>query len=100
MPQHHLVRVGALGTIGRFTSVDAARYPRYSRVIVRTGRGLELGEILAEPTTESTAARADGSILRGMTIEDQLLAARLEKNREDACGPVPDCWRTARYPPC
>lgn len=85
MPQHHLVRVGALGTVGRFSSVDATRYPRHSRVVVRTGRGLELGEILAEPQNEATATRADGSILRGMTVEDQLLAARLDKNREEAC---------------
>ena len=85
MPQHHLVRVGALGTVGRFTSVDATRYPRYARVIVRTGRGLELGEVLAPPDDETTAARADGSVLRGMTVEDHLLAARLEKNRQEAC---------------
>ena len=84
MVQHHLVRVGALGTVGRFTSVDATRFPRRARVIVRTGRGLELGEVLAPPSDESTVARADGSILRGMTVEDHLLAARLEKNRLEA----------------
>jgi cell fate regulator YaaT (PSP1 superfamily) len=85
MVQHHLVRVGALGTIGRFTSVDATRYPRHSTVIVRTGRGLERGDVLAPPSDELTDVRADGSILRGMTVEDHLLAARLEKNREEAC---------------
>lgn len=85
MAQHHLVRVGALGTVGRFTSVDATRFPRRSRVIVRTGRGLELGEVLSPAEDEATALRADGSILRGMTVEDQLLAARLEKNRQEAC---------------
>ena len=45
MALHHLVRVGALGHVGRFTAVDAVRYPRDSRVVVRTGRGLELGEV-------------------------------------------------------
>lgn len=85
MPQHHLVRVGALGAVGRFTSVDATRFPRRSRVIVRTGRGLELGEVLAPPEDENIEIRADGSILRGMTVEDHLLAARLEKNRQEAC---------------
>ncbi len=79
----HLVRVGALGHVGRFTSVDAVRYPRGSRVVVRTGRGLELGEVLAEPQGADTGP-ADGSILRGLTIEDQLLEARLEKNRQAA----------------
>ncbi len=81
MGQHHLVRVGALGRVGRFTAVDAARYPRRSRVIVRTGRGLEVGEVLSPPTADSDSALGDGSILRGMTVADELLEARLEKNR-------------------
>jgi cell fate regulator YaaT (PSP1 superfamily) len=81
--RQHLVRVGALGHVGRFTSVDAVRYPRHTRVVVRTGRGLELGEVLSEPQGTDLAP-ADGSILRGVTIEDQLLASRLEKNRQEA----------------
>lgn len=82
--RQHLVRVGSLGHVGRFTAVDAVRYPRESRVVVRTGRGLELGEVLAEPGDAADNDSPDGSILRGMTIEDQLLAARLEKNRSEA----------------
>ncbi|HEY2893774.1 MAG TPA: PSP1 C-terminal domain-containing protein [Pirellulales bacterium] len=82
--RHHLVRVGALGQIGRFTSVDATRYPRGSQVVVRTARGLELGQVLSPPGEGSESARADGSILRGVTAEDHLLAARLEKNRHAA----------------
>jgi cell fate regulator YaaT (PSP1 superfamily) len=81
--RQHLVRVGAVGTVGRFTSVDAVCYPRGSRVIVRTGRGLELGEVLAEPGDEPPHP-ADGSILRGLTSSDELLLARLEKNRHEA----------------
>jgi len=85
---HHLVRVGALGSVGRFSSVDARIYPRHSRVVVRTGRGLELGEVLAEPGEERDGQPGDGSLLRGVTTSDELLAARLEKNRQsafDAC---------------
>jgi len=84
MGRHHLVRVGALATVGRFTSVDATVYARHARVIVRTGRGLELGEILAQPDDEADLAPGDGSILRRVTIEDQLLVARLERNRDSA----------------
>jgi cell fate regulator YaaT (PSP1 superfamily) len=84
MGRQHLVRVGALGHVGRFTAVDAVRYPRHARVVVRTGRGLELGEVLAGPEGADTGP-ADGSILRGVTLEDQLLAARLEMNRQAAC---------------
>jgi hypothetical protein len=81
--RQHLVRVGALAHVGRFTSVDAVRYPRHARVVLRTGRGLELGEVLAEPQGADDGP-AEGSILRGMTVEDQLLAARLEKHRQAA----------------
>ena len=87
MPRYHLVRSGALSVVGRFASLDATRFPRGSRVIVRTARGLEVGEVLAPPATESQA-EPDGSILRGMTVEDQLLEARLQSKRQaayDAC---------------
>jgi cell fate regulator YaaT (PSP1 superfamily) len=88
MGRQHLVRVGALGHVGRFTAVDAVRYPRDCRVVVRTPRGLELGEVLAPPGEAADDAPADGSILRGLTVEDHLLEARLERNRQaayDAC---------------
>ncbi len=87
MARFHLVRIGVLGHIGRFRSPDATRFPRGARVIVRTARGLETGEIVAPPSFDSQA-EPDGSIVRGMTVEDQLLAARLDKNRQaayDAC---------------
>ena len=74
-----------MGQIGRFTAVDAVRYSRHSRVVVRTRRGLEIGEVLT-PSDEHDDARsfADGDILRGMTVQDDLLQARLEKNRQEA----------------
>lgn len=83
MSRYHLVRVGALGQVGRFWSVDATRYPRGSHVVARTPRGLEVGEVIAPPGFESQA-EADGSIVRGMTVEDHLLSARLERNRQAA----------------
>jgi cell fate regulator YaaT (PSP1 superfamily) len=74
-----------MGQVGRFAAVDAVRYPRRSRVIVRTRRGLEIGDVLAEPDGDDEGrAFADGEILRGMTIQDDLLQARLERNRQEA----------------
>ena len=73
-----------VGQVGRFTAVDAVRYPRGSRVIIRTGRGLEIGEVLAPPDDEPDPVRGDGSVLRGMTVEDQLLEARCKRNRQAA----------------
>jgi len=82
--RHHIVRVGVLGQVGRFTSVDAIAYRRGMRVVCRTSRGLEVGEILAPDNGEDAARQSDGSILRGVTLQDELLITRLEKNRREA----------------
>jgi len=82
MPTTQLIRVGSMGHVGRFAAADAIRYPRRSRVIVRTQRGLETGEVLAD--SAPGAASTDGAILRPMTAEDHLLLARLERNRSEA----------------
>jgi cell fate regulator YaaT (PSP1 superfamily) len=81
MARYHLVRVGTLGHIGRFAAVDQTRFPRGSRVVVRTPRGLEVGEVLAPPADFEQESLEDGELLRGMTVEDELLDARLQKNR-------------------
>jgi cell fate regulator YaaT (PSP1 superfamily) len=74
-----------MGQVGRFAAVDAVRYPRHSRVIVRTRRGLEIGEVLSPPRSGASGIdEADGDVLRGMTVEDELLVARLEKHRQAA----------------
>jgi cell fate regulator YaaT (PSP1 superfamily) len=79
----HWVRVGLFGSVGRFAAVDAQRYPRGSRVVCRTQRGLEVGEVLS-PLEDATDEPAEGSLLRRVTVEDDLLLARLEKNRDAA----------------
>lgn len=74
-----------MGQVGRFAAVDAVCYPRHSRVIVRTRRGLEIGSVLSEPDDgDDGRAFADGELLRGMTVEDELLEARLEQHRHEA----------------
>jgi len=80
----HLVRYGLLGQVGQFIAADATRYTRRTRVIVRSERGLEVGRVLAEPTAENGLAQPAGQILRRMTVEDDLLEARLEKHRHKA----------------
>jgi cell fate regulator YaaT (PSP1 superfamily) len=85
MSRFHLVRVGAMGQVGRFAAVDAVRYPRRSRVVVRTRRGVELGEVLATPDDRDDGhSFADGDLLRGVTVQDELLQTRLERNRQEA----------------
>jgi cell fate regulator YaaT (PSP1 superfamily) len=81
---YHLVRYGLLGHVGRFAAVDAMLYPRRTRVVVRSQRGLEVGEVLAAPEDQAGAAVADGQILRRMSVEDDLLEARLQRRRHEA----------------
>jgi hypothetical protein len=92
----HLVRVGVLGHVGRFVPVSLGAFPRGTRVVCRTRRGLELGEVLAveqgaspvnaSPVNASKPASigADGELLRRMTVADELLAARLEQRKDEA----------------
>ena len=81
--RRYFVRVGLLGHIGRFAVAGADVYARCARVVCRTQRGLELGTILAEEDGEYSGG-VDGTLLRTMTVEDELLAARLEKNKDEA----------------
>jgi hypothetical protein len=45
---------------------------------------LEIGDVLSPCGEPVERGSSDGSILRGMTVEDELLQARLEKNRDRA----------------
>ncbi len=83
MALSYLIRVGTMGNVGRFCSPDGVLYPRASRVILRTSRGLESGEVLIDHD-ECPIDDADGLVLRQMTIEDDLLTARQAKNRDAA----------------
>ena len=71
----HFVRVGALGAVGRFVAEGAERYPRGARVVCRTERGLEVGEVLSAIEAASNPAN-DGTLLRRITPQDDLLLAR------------------------
>ncbi len=94
----HLVRYSLLGHVGRFASVDATLYPRQTRVIVRSVRGLEIGEVLAPPDPEEEALKPEGHILRRVTVEDDLLVARLEKHRHEAFNACSDLLKSEAVP--
>lgn len=88
--RRHLVRFGVMGWIGRFDSAAALRYRPGDRVICRTTRGLELGDVLNDEIRDETLALC-GEILRPMAAEDRLIATRIDKHRLkaiDACGKI------------
>ena len=88
MLPNHLIRVGTFGHVGRFTPVDPVSYPRGTRVVCRTNRGLEIGLVLATLDPGRSSGDSDGELLRAVTVQDDLLLARLDKNKAqayDAC---------------
>src|SRR5262245_14084007 len=70
-----------MGQIGRFAPAEPILFPRGARVICRTVRGLELGEVVS-PVTRDGAP--DGVLLRGATPQDELIASRLQQHRDEA----------------
>ena len=75
----YLVRVGKLGQIGRFQTLQESVFRRGTRVVCRTQRGVEIGQILGPAyVKQSTIDLADGRILRGMTVEDEILWGHLQ----------------------
>lgn len=87
----YLVRVGALGHVGRFGVAEAIDLPRGARVVCRSRRGLEIGEVLTRGSLRSiepAEASLDGTVLRPVAPADELVLLRLGKNRDaafDAC---------------
>ncbi len=69
----YVVRFGTMRMLGVFATRGGDRHMRGSRVIARTNRGLEVGEVLCEATDEVVAQLKDpphGQVLRDMTPED------------------------------
>jgi cell fate regulator YaaT (PSP1 superfamily) len=87
----NIVRHGVMRFLGEFEPRDAIRYPRGAKVVVRTERGLEIGEVLCEATqraVEYLSEPTHGVILRTLTAEDQQQLERLadsERAAFDAC---------------
>jgi len=73
-----------MGWPGRFHSLDAIQYERGMSVVCRTERGLETGRVLG-PGDGPLEAPCSGSLIRRMSVQDELLLVRLEKDRAAAC---------------
>ena len=72
MPKY-VVRYGAMRFLGVLSSRGGERFSRGNRVIARTQRGLEVGQVLCRADAESLSHLKDaggGQILRSMSDED------------------------------
>ena len=89
MRHTYFVRVGLFGHVGRFQAIDSTCHARGARVVCRTHRGLEVGEVLSY--VEQNDHDADGEIIRRMSVEDDLMLSRLERDKATAleqCGAI------------
>lgn len=82
----YVVRTGSMRTLGVYTTRNE-EYLRSTRVIVRSDRGLETGEVLCDATDDVITQLADpprGQVLRAMTGEDENEQYRLRAQERRA----------------
>jgi cell fate regulator YaaT (PSP1 superfamily) len=82
----YIVRYGAMRFLGVFSATPGHEYRRGMRVIARTDRGLEVGDVLCDATPEATGGIDDpgaGQILREMTPEDRNEVVRLRQQARE-----------------
>jgi cell fate regulator YaaT (PSP1 superfamily) len=82
MSGRYIVRHGAMRFLGEFEARDNQAFPRGARVVVRTDRGLEAGDVLCEASARALELLSEpthGQILRTMTAEDVQTIARIRE---------------------
>jgi cell fate regulator YaaT (PSP1 superfamily) len=90
MEHAYLIRYGLGRVVGRFAS-DSEAFDRGQAVVIRTHRGTELGEVLAEAPPAPDAETGLAAILRAAGAEDLERSRRAELDRPahyEACRAV------------
>jgi cell fate regulator YaaT (PSP1 superfamily) len=91
MTNRYVVRYGRMRNLGEFEGLDGQDHPRGQRVVVRSDRGTEFGEVLCEATDRTATFLenpARGDILRVASPADLEHEARLSESQQvgfDAC---------------
>jgi cell fate regulator YaaT (PSP1 superfamily) len=84
MTKTYVVRYGRMRFLGEYTGLPDCEHTRGQQVMVRSDRGVELGDVLC-PVSEKTSRflpnPAQGEILRVATPEDQEQETRLAEDR-------------------
>ena len=85
MPKY-VVRYGSMRTLGVLGARGSDSYNRGTKVIARTNRGLEAGEVLCEATDDAVSHLKDpssGQILRRMTHNDGNELAHMQAQQQE-----------------
>jgi cell fate regulator YaaT (PSP1 superfamily) len=87
--------------LGVFTPSRNETLRRGTRVIARTERGLECGEVLCDATDEAVEKIQDprrGQIVRAMTVEDERELTRLQEQQRSEFTKCEDCIQQLALP--
>ncbi|NLE36938.1 MAG: signal peptidase [Pirellulaceae bacterium] len=89
----YIVRYGSMRMLGAFDYPEDKLFARGTKVIARTSRGLEAGEILCEATDEAFERlhEAGGRILREMTADDARDISRLREHQHEQFATCQQC---------
>ncbi|MBA63171.1 MAG: signal peptidase [Planctomycetaceae bacterium] len=82
----YITRYGAMRLLGLLSTSDEEQYKRGDRVVIRTNRGLEAGEILCEATENAISQMknsSNGQIIRIMSSKDSVELDRLQDQQKD-----------------
>jgi len=91
----YVVAFGKSGGLGCFTVVEPLDLVRGERVVLRTPRGQEIGEVLGPATLRQArliGSQVSGEILRRATAADELMRQRARPQAEEL---FEDCRRAA-----
>lgn len=86
MASKYLVRHGVMRFLGEFEPADGLAYLRGDDVVIRTDRGLEVGQVLGEANERALSlieAPTHGRILRRLTEEDRASLDRIGQAETD-----------------
>src|SRR5262249_30353310 len=92
----YIVRHGVMRFMGEFEAAGEQSYARGSQVVVRSDRGLEVGEVLCESTPRAVGLIGEptrGQIQRGVNGDDRAELERIrtrEQNALDYCSRLVD----------
>ncbi len=78
----YFVRIGAMADVHSLQAPSGL--VRGRRMLVRTGRGVELAEVIAEQAGRLPAEDSAVRFLRQTTAEDEMLLERLERHKREA----------------
>jgi cell fate regulator YaaT (PSP1 superfamily) len=87
MPPTYIVRHGTMRFLGEYEPADGAAYARGQQVVVRSDRGLEVGEVLCEADPRAVGRLTEatrGQIVRPLGPDDEAQLERLRESEQQA----------------